>query len=70
MTIRIIVPKNEAEKYFFKDYVNMIADTSTPIATICGVQIFTTNEDIKEAIMFDLADVSCTKDEEEDESGK
>lgn len=56
MTIKVIVPRSNAEKYYAREYVNMLADTAKPLTTIFGIDIFTTNEDIKEVIMFDLDD--------------
>lgn len=53
MTLKVILPRSEAEKHFSKELINFYADTPNPITIIFGIHILVTNEDIKEAILFD-----------------
>jgi hypothetical protein len=52
MTLKLIINKTEAEKYFSKELVNLFTDTGKPITNIIGIDVFVSSEKI-ESILFD-----------------
>ena len=50
---KLIISKKEAEKYFFKNLINLFIDSGKPITNFFGIDVLVTNEDIgKDGIAF------------------